>query len=180
MAIGTDEYYLCKIQEIILQQRTRATSTPTRILDHLFLGNGRDAANYHYLSQLGITHVLNCAGRRRRGKQRPVSSPYPPGSGIVAYDQLEADDSEDYDVMQHYTRARAFIDRARRSGGKCLVHCVMGINRSVTLCTAYLMEKQRFRLLEAVRTMRQIRGIILTNRGFQKQLINFARKRGYF
>ena len=33
----------------------------------------------------------------------------------------------------------AFVDNARHGGGRVLIHCASGVNRSAALCVAYLM-----------------------------------------
>lgn len=91
---------------------------------------------------------------------------------------MDAADDESYNMLQHFDRASQFIDRAKFGEGRCLVHCAMGINRSGAICAAYIIADQRMKLLDAVRLMKQRRGTVLCNRGFQRLLIRFARQRG--
>ena len=60
-------------------------------------------------------------------------------------------------------------------GGRVLVHCNMGVNRSGALCVAYIMDHKQITLLQTIRLVKFERPIILCNEGFQKQLIQFAR-----
>ena len=53
--------------------------------------------------------------------------------------------------------------------GKVLVHCTVGVSRSATLVLAYLMIRQNMTLVEAIKTVKDHRGII-PNRGFLRQL----------
>lgn len=53
--------------------------------------------------------------------------------------------------------------------GKILVHCAVGLSRSATLVLAYLMIRQNMTLVEAIRTVKDHRGVI-PNRGFLRQL----------
>lgn len=53
--------------------------------------------------------------------------------------------------------------------GKVLVHCTVGVSRSATLVLAYLMIRQNLTLVEAIRTVKDHRGVI-PNRGFLRQL----------
>ena len=62
-------------------------------------------------------------------------------------------------------------------GGIALVHCAMGINRSATICVAYLISHQKMTLLRAVQLVKDRRRLCLTNRGFQLQLISFAKRK---
>ncbi len=174
-AYGTDDYYMRKIEDIILKNGHDLNdypSSPTKLLDHLYIGNYNDAGNVDYLRRLGITHVLNCAGIRT------LHSPYPPETGIVGYLQFHADDNESYDMLQHYTRAKAFIDNAKFKGGNVLVHCAMGINRSGLICAAYILDNKHMNLLDVMRLLKTRRRLILSNRGFRLQLVRFARRKG--
>ena len=174
-AFGTDEYYLRKMEEIVCQPTPSLfPASPSKVTEFMYVGGYRDAENWMYLKRLGITHVLNTAAVRKS-----TYNPYPPESGVVGYESFDADDVEGYDVMQHYPRAKAFIDRCRWSNGKVLVHCAMGVNRSGTMCCAYLMSDQGMSLLEAVRHMKQRRYTSLCNRSFRRQLLRFARQKGY-
>ena len=40
-------------------------------------------------------------------------------------------------MQQHLMGAFEFIEQARRGGGKCLVHCVKGVNRSGFIAVAF-------------------------------------------
>lgn len=55
--------------------------------------------------------------------------------------------------------------------GKILVHCQVGVSRSATIVLAYLMLKQNMTLAEAIKKVKERRGIY-PNQGFLKQLIN--------
>lgn len=55
--------------------------------------------------------------------------------------------------------------------GRILVHCAVGVSRSATLVLAYLMIYHRLTLVEAIKTVKDHRGII-PNRGFLRQLVN--------
>ena len=127
------------------------------------------------LRRLGITHVLNCAGKKDYSRKL-VDNPY--ADDMIAYEEFEADDNEGYPIMMHFTRARAFINQAKRTGGRALVHCEMGVNRSGALCIAYMMVEERLTLLQALKRAKIERPVILCNEGFQKQLIGFARDQG--
>ena len=190
----SDDYYLKQIQEIlgtgvITPFYYLTSSGPACLLDFLFIGGYRDADDIPGLRRNGITHVLNCAASPDRMPPHHIAaaslggssnklSPYPAGSSVVAYEQFDADDDESYDILQHFEQARQFVDRAKYTKGRCLVHCAMGINRSGAICAAYIMADQQMKLLDVVRLMKQRRGTVLCNRGFQRLLVRFARQRG--
>lgn len=59
--------------------------------------------------------------------------------------------------------------------GKILVHCAVGVSRSATLVLAYLMLYHRLTLVEAIKKVKDHRGII-PNRGFLRQLLALDRR----
>ena len=137
------------------------------------IGGYQEAKNVELLAEMGITHVLNCAAHRNSSR-----NPYPEWSGIIGYRQFDANDDVYYDIIQHVPAAKSFIDGARRQGGKVLVHCARGINRSGAICVAYMMVDSQQDLIETVQYVKRCRGLVLTNVGFRRQLIGFARKYG--
>ena len=147
---------------------------PALITNYLYLGDFGDAASLGLLSELGITHLLNCAGVASNGGYfRP---PLGGGTSPRCYKQLEALDREDYDMLSHFDEACQYIDEARSSRGKVLVYCMRGVNRSAAICVAYLMARDNADLCAAVTEVAFARGQVLTNPGFQRQLVEFAAK----
>jgi protein-tyrosine phosphatase len=80
--------------------------------------------------------------------------------------------------MSHFTEAIAFLDDVKRQRGRALVHCNLGVNRSGAVAAAYLMTSQQRNLLEVIEYLKIKRHVVLTNKGFRRQLIRFARERG--
>ena len=67
-------------------------------------------------------------------------------------------------------------------GGKTLVHCIMGISRSVSICVAYLMRYSgifgrcnKMGADEAVRYVKERRKYAGPNRGFMAQLLEYEK-----
>ncbi|XP_027721231.1 dual specificity protein phosphatase 26 [Vombatus ursinus] len=136
----------------------------------LYLGDQDIAANRRELSRLGITHVLNASHSKWRGTPEAYE-----GLGI-RYLGVEAHDSPAFDMSIHFQPAADFIHRAlSRPGGKILVHCAVGVSRSATLVLAYLMLYHQLTLVEAIKTVKDHRGII-PNRGFLRQLLALDRR----
>jgi hypothetical protein len=143
---------------------------PTKVFDFLYLGGEDEAMNKPLLSELGITHVINCAA----GYCSTGTKYY--GSAIQRYVEFEAEDDDGYDMMQHFKEAHDVIEDARQSGGKALIHCLMGVNRSGALAVAYAMLHQRWGPITAAVYIRTRRKWLLSNETFQAQIINFARE----
>lgn len=143
---------------------------PVEILPHVFLGDVNSARCLERLKELGITHVLNVAGKATANVDINYLE-----HGIEHFD-IEADDEEGYPMLPwHLESARAFIQRSVKAGGSCLVHCRAGVNRSGVLVAAELMLRERIPVLEAVKRCREVRGLpFLNNRSFQHQLVKLA------
>ena len=60
-----DEYYLHSMAEILdAYPKSFPPDYPTRLSEHLYIGNQDNADDVQLLSALDITHVLNMAGTR--------------------------------------------------------------------------------------------------------------------
>lgn len=172
----SDAEYFQRIREILAgEPSTGVERNPTRLLPHVYIGCQNNAENLRLLRRLGITHVLNCAGYKGP-RPFPETSPY--AGYAIDYHEFKAEDDECYDISRHFNEAFHFLDGAKRHGGTALVHCAMGINRSAATCVAYMMVDGRMQLLDAIKTIKRKRSVTLCNRGFQQQLVRFARSRG--
>ena len=96
----------------------------------------------------------------------------------ISYLEIAGVDSLQYDMAQHAAAASTFMGAAAATGGKCLVHCMAGINRSGFLAIAQVMLAAKRPLLEALETGKAARGVVLLNRSFQLQLLRLASTRG--
>eukprot|EP01063_Lacrimia_lanifica_P033296 TRINITY_DN5873_c0_g1_i1.p1 TRINITY_DN5873_c0_g1~~TRINITY_DN5873_c0_g1_i1.p1 ORF type:complete len:306 (+),score=66.95 TRINITY_DN5873_c0_g1_i1:700-1617(+) len=93
-----------------------------------------------------------------------------------AYHAFAAEDVDEYPVLDvHLDEACAFIASVN---GAVFVHCFAGVNRSATICVAYLMRQYRWPLSKAVAHVHARRPIVLTNLSFRKQLVRFAAREG--
>jgi len=156
------------------EMSARHANLPVEIQSHLFLGDAKCAHNMERVRALGITHIINAAGRAARGVAEDYDS-----QGIERL-EFDADDEDGYPMLErHLDAARTFIASAKKSGGKCLVHCVAGINRSGVLVAAEKMLSDRTTVLETVAHCRACRGnAYLWNHSFQEQLVSLARSEG--
>lgn len=66
-----------------------------------------------------------------------------------------------------------FIRNGIKNGTGVLIHCQMGISRSVTMLVAYLMAFDDLKYSEALALVREKWKIATPNSGFEKQLIWF-------
>lgn len=144
---------------------------PAELSQFLYLGDMGDAASFGQMKELGITHLLNCTCVPKTCD--PVF--FHMQRAGYKYLELDAQDYADYDMTQHFEDAFTFIQDAKKTQGKVLVYCKMGMNRSATVCIAYIMKYENQPLLNTVKKVRISRKKrILTNTGFQRQLIKFS------
>ncbi|KAF3914799.1 hypothetical protein ABW20_dc0102120 [Dactylellina cionopaga] len=83
---------------------------------------------------------------------------------------IEEDDSAVDNLIQYFGTTNAFIDKAVEEGGGVLIHCAMGISRSATITTAYLIYKKRLSVDDAIDFLKDSRSVVCPNIGFREQL----------
>ncbi|XP_065207341.1 dual specificity protein phosphatase 3 [Planococcus citri] len=137
------------------------------VYPNLFISDAEAAKNIEYLKEIGVTHVLNTAEGDRFGMVN-TNADYYKGSGIK-YLGLPLKDLPTESISKYFHQAADFIDEGLASGGKVVVHCVMGISRSSSCTIAYLMIKKRMTVQEAIQQVKNHREI-RPNNGFLMQL----------
>ena len=160
--------------EEIQETAQRQAQLPASITENLFLGNAFSVESTEKLKAKGITAVLNMAGPMAL-KRNTIRAYKNQG---IQYKQIDGDDEFEYPLLQkHWLEAHDFIKSTTKDGkGKCVVHCVAGINRSALIAAAYHMVATQSPVLESVKHVRRQRGnVAICNEGFQAQLVAFAR-----
>jgi protein-tyrosine phosphatase len=123
------------------------------------------AENTALLDAMGVTHVVNCAAL-------DVTGPVPKPHRQVL--QLKASDSPTYDILSHLAEVQAFLHEV--SPRRALIHCHAGVNRSVSLALALAHTRTPFQLVTLAAIVANHR-TALTNPGFRKQLLQWAKAR---
>lgn len=147
-------------------------SQPAQLTDDLFLGGVGEASRVTTLKRLGITAVVNMAPKacREAGHEG-----YEVEDGLVLLEQAAADHFK-YPLLDNHLRiVEDFIEQRTGDGGRVLVHCYAGMNRSAAICAAFLIRKLRMPISDAVRLIVERRGKVLTNEAFILQLVILAR-----
>jgi protein-tyrosine phosphatase len=80
-----------------------------------------------------------------------------------------------YDLSAHFDVSINFLNEWLNKTN-VLVHCFAGISRSATITIAYLMKENKWSFLNAHAYVKERRGIIGPNMGFQNQLMNFEKQ----
>ncbi|XP_023413391.1 dual specificity protein phosphatase 22 isoform X5 [Loxodonta africana] len=120
-----------------------------------------DARDAEQLSRNKVTHILSV-----HDSARPMLEG-------VKYLCIPAADSPSQNLARHFKESIKFIHECRLKGEGCLVHCLAGVSRSVTLVTAYIMTITDFGWEDALYTVRAGRSCANPNLGFQRQLQEF-------
>eukprot|EP01001_Neometanema_parovale_P002910 NODE_1368_length_1765_cov_89.506090_g1299_i0.p1 GENE.NODE_1368_length_1765_cov_89.506090_g1299_i0~~NODE_1368_length_1765_cov_89.506090_g1299_i0.p1 ORF type:complete len:295 (+),score=42.68 NODE_1368_length_1765_cov_89.506090_g1299_i0:213-1097(+) len=145
---------------------------PAQVLDFLYLGSQQHVKNTTLMEDLGITHILNCAEKDCESTEHLYPN--------MQYWSLDAEDTETYRILEvMWEDTFEKIEQARQKQGKIFIHCKAGINRSATLCIAYLIAHSRLPLLQAIQHTFCRRPFILHNHNFKEELIRFARQHGH-
>jgi len=153
----------------IVCEPIRVPSEMSKVLDHLYLGSYDDAVEKSKLKKEEITHIVNT-----------VEEPHSLSTGPDFYGDefkyfgFSADDMANYPIMDHLEDTYKFIEDARRTNGKCLIHCLAGVNRSGALTVAYVMLHRNIGPISATRLVFNARGMLLSNNGFIERLVKLA------
>lgn len=144
-------------------ERVRKLSIyPSLILeDWLFQGSGNQATDVSMIASCGITHILN------------ISTEHHGAIDKIKYLHIRLMDDGKSDFSNHFVEVVKFIEMAKSSGGKILVHCNLGVSRSSTATLAYMMYSYHCPLLDAFKLLRMRRPISSPNKSFLYQLADF-------
>lgn len=144
-----------------------------KILPFLYLGGEDSATKFSFLKDIGVTHIVNCA----EGYCTTGIEFYKKEMANIKYLGFDAKDEDGYDIMQHFDDVYTFIEDARKTDGKVLIHCLAGVNRSGALAVGYVMLHNKIGPLSAVNLVARARGSLLSNETFQLQILMFAKQR---
>uniref|UniRef100_A0A8C2HEJ1 Dual specificity phosphatase 8 n=1 Tax=Cyprinus carpio TaxID=7962 RepID=A0A8C2HEJ1_CYPCA len=137
----------------------------TRILPHLYLGSQRDVLNKELMTQNGITYVLNASN----------TCPKPDFVSDNHFMRIPVNDSYCEELLPWLEKTNEFIDKAKLSNCRVIVHCLAGISRSATIAIAYIMKTMGLSSDDAYRFVKDRRPTISPNFNFLGQLLEFER-----
>ncbi|XP_040030126.1 dual specificity protein phosphatase 16 isoform X2 [Gasterosteus aculeatus] len=143
-----------------------SSTGPTRILPHLYLGCQRDVLNKDLMQQNDIVYVLNASNTCPKPDFIPESH----------FLRVPVNDSFCEKILPWLDRSMDFIEKAKASNARVLVHCLAGISRSATIAIAYIMKRMDMPLDEAYRFVKEKRPTISPNFNFLGQLLDFERR----
>lgn len=134
--------------------------------DWLWLGCGRDAKNLAQLRQHQITHILNVSD--------DVPNYFEAKESHLKYLKLHVKDhGMDSGISRVFPQAFNYMLSVKNGGGRVLVHCMAGQNRSVTVVAAFLMNNENMSLKEAIRHIRTTRKTACPFRDNREELVRY-------
>ncbi|XP_060940753.1 dual specificity protein phosphatase 22-B [Limanda limanda] len=132
-----------------------------KVLSDLYLGNFKDARDREHLARNNITRILS------------IHDSAAPILQEMTYLCISAADLPTQNLTQHFKQSIMFMHESRLKGEGCLVHCLAGVSRSVTLVIAYIMTVTGLGWQEALAAVKVVRPCAGPNLGFQRQLQEF-------
>ena len=128
-------------------------SSPTEIIDGIYLGSAYNAANYHQLTNLGIEVIINVT--------KEISIYFP---NFYEYKKIELYDNDDANIEDYLEESLEYI--RKNKGRKIFIHCKMGASRSVSILLYYMIKEHNMKLDEALQMIKEKRIIINPNNKF--------------
>jgi len=128
----------------------------------IFVGNKANAQDQEHLTELGITHVINCAA------EIPIPAFY--AECNIQSLHLAMTDMVAYPIEEHFEETCAWIQENLKGKNKILVHCQQGKSRSATIVLAYLIHHHNMRYMPALASVTARRHLIDPNSGFKNKL----------
>lgn len=132
---------------------------PTQINDFIFLGNHTNAKDLTWLQDNQIGWILNVSSI--------IPNSFPDQFNYLRISILDKDGQN---LLSYLGHTFDFIEQARTSGKNILIHCHMGISRSVSVTVAYLMRKNKLSLTQAYKIVKDKRSIVSPNLDFMGSL----------
>lgn len=100
-----------------------------------------------------------------------MSSTYTCPVPTVDVYQIQADDTAQTNLIQHFPKAIQFIQAVREAAvGGVLIHCQAGVSRSATIAAAYLIWSRGMTVEAALGQIREVRPSAEPTEAFRKQL----------
>lgn len=112
-----------------------------------FVGDRYAAASRGFMEHHGITRVVNCGAANGLPNHFEHCPPF------LQYRTLHSNDMDlrIKSPAEQWSVILPFLRQAQEEGARTLIHCVAGINRSVTTCALYLVHSGAFdRVRDAV------------------------------
>lgn len=146
----------------LMNRVTTCTTGIDCVFDGLYLSDLRMSLCDTELDRIGITHIITAV--------IGVPESYPEK---YTYKSIPLLDTSDEDILSQFTDSNIFISDAILSGGKVLIHCMVGASRSATLAAAYIISVTGHSPEAVISRMKMNRAVVQPNSGFMESLEYF-------
>jgi hypothetical protein len=133
-------------------------SSPTHIIDNIYLGSAFNAASYYTLINLNIKKIINVTQE---------ISPY--FNNDFEYKIYKLYDNNNDNISDYLEDSYNYITNTTDN---ILIHCYMGSSRSATIVIYYLMKKYNMTLDNSINFVKEKRNIINLTKKFKNELSN--------
>ena len=145
-------------------------SSPTYIIDNIYLGNVLNASNDSIITKLNITAILNITEEIPNYYGDEINYP-----GIyndkINYHTVRIKDINNGDIS---TEFKGIIDFFNNNKDKnILIHCFMGASRSVIVTILYLIHYHKMTPIDALNYIKDRRNNINPNKLFYDQILEY-------
>ena len=129
--------------------------------NRLYLGSIKDSGyNLEFLTKYKITHIINCA------KEIPIIYP----KNIKIY-HIQLEDDNMKDAKKLIIEGSSILKYLLEDSNKViLVHCFLGISRSVSVIISYLVKYEYHTVNSAIQFIKEKRSFINPFYGFLKEI----------
>uniref|UniRef100_A0A914Y6E5 Uncharacterized protein n=1 Tax=Panagrolaimus superbus TaxID=310955 RepID=A0A914Y6E5_9BILA len=134
------------------------------LLPSLYVGGLRDAQNKEELKRHNIKFIVSILDFER------ILPDFNEKTHLV----IKLSDSPQENILPHIPIVNEFIHRARLSGSNVLMHCLVGVSRSIGFAAAYLLSCTKLSYPAAIAFIESKRSIAKPNFGFRMQLYKFS------
>lgn len=143
------------------------SSSASIITDVMCVGGEQVAKNKQALVEIGVTHVINCAG--------VVCPNY--FEDTFTYMTLYLYDPPLGDMSYVFWDVIRFIDSVKELSGRVFIHCHQGVSRSCSMVICYLMHSKSLPYEAAYGQVKNIHGTCNPHNAYVAQLLSWQQRR---
>jgi len=140
---------------------------PSKIFDNLYLGDEYSCTE-SFLQEKNITAIVTVM-------QEPHPFSLDEKYSSFKFHHIPILDKNNVNIIDFVPEFVKFLDECFAENRVVYVHCQMGISRSVSLVIAYIMQKQKMKLNDAYKFVKERRPQADPNFGFACQLMSYEK-----
>lgn len=136
-------------------------STPTHIIDNIYLGSAFNAAHFDSMNELNIGLIINMTSE--------ISNYH---SDKILYKKYPIYDNNSESIKPYLEKIydQIISYQELNNNKNIFIHCFMGASRSATVVAYYLMRKHKYNVDDAIKFMKQKRNVVNPTMLFYEEL----------